>query len=106
MFTALIAGSLVRDAEVISPPEGKPGARALVRVPTEDGDSILVELLASSPSDLDGLRAGAPIAALGRGHLRVWSSAAGVEQHGLQVALDQVITMPTQQQIPHKERKP
>ena len=94
MFSVLLSGSLVRDPQQRTSANGRPFVTALVRVPAEDADAMLVSAVAFSDSAIQALSAltkGDALAIAGRAKLREWQDAEG-RHTGLSVVADQVLS--------------
>ena len=94
MLTVLCSGTLVADPKSRTGASGKPFCTALIRVPVEDADAILVSAIAFAEQLIAALLAlgkGDALVIAGRASLRTWEKD-GETKHGLSVVADQVLT--------------
>ena len=95
MLSVLMSGTLVSDPKERTSAAGKPYATALLRVPCEDADPMLVSIIvfaADVVAALLALSRGDSCAIAGRGKLASWEKD-GEEKHGLSVVADKVLTV-------------
>jgi single-stranded DNA-binding protein len=95
MLSVLCTGTLVSDPKARTSSSGKPFATALLRVPAEDADAMLVSAIAFDADAVAAILAlskGDACAIAGRGKLSTWEKA-GEEKHGLSVVADRVLTV-------------
>jgi single-stranded DNA-binding protein len=95
MLNVLVTGTLVRDPQERQSAKGKAFVTASMRVPVEEGESILVSLIAFSDSAVSGLRAlsnGDALAVSGRGKLTEWEKN-GEQHRGMSVVAERVMTL-------------
>jgi single-stranded DNA-binding protein len=95
MLSVLATGTLVSDPRRRTTAAGKAFATALLRVPSEDADAMLVSIIAFDADAVAALLAlakGDACAISGRGKLTSWDKA-GEEKHGLSVVADKVLTV-------------
>ena len=94
MLSVLCSGSLVRDPQRRASKNAKEYCTALLRVPCEDSDALLVSIICfdeAGVAALGALRKGDAISVAGRASLRSWESN-GETKHGLSVVADRVLT--------------
>lgn len=95
MSLAILAtGTLVRDPEPRQSRAGKPYATALLRVPTDGEEAVLVSLIAFTADAVDALLAhakGDTVAVTGRGKLTTWEKD-GERRHGLSVTVEGLLS--------------
>ena len=105
MVNILALGTLASDPRPRETTSGKPYATASMRVPTEDGEAMVVSLIAFNASPVASLLALSKNDALsvtGRAKLSEWVGPDGVEKHALSVVADQVLSV---YQIEKKRRQ-
>jgi len=94
MLNVLATGSLIRDPERRHTSAGKPYATALMRVPSEDSEAIMVSVIAFNADAVAALLAlakGDALAVAGRAKLTTWQKN-GEDRHGLSVIADRVMS--------------
>ena len=94
MLSVLCTGTLVSDPKPRTSAAGKPFATALLRVPAEDSDALLVSVIAFAPDAVAAiltLSRGDSVAIAGRAKLSEWTKD-GEVRHGLSVTADRVLT--------------
>lgn len=94
MLNVLASGTLVRDPQERTSANGKPYCTALLRVPCEDAEALLVSVIAFNADAVQALLAlakGDALAVAGRAKLNSWQRD-GEQKHGLDVVADQVLT--------------
>lgn len=96
MSLALIAsGTLLRDPERRTSVHGNTYTQALLRVPVEGEETLVVFVVAFSSTAAEALLAhqrGDQIAVTGRSKLRSWTDKDGVEKHGLSVVAEAILS--------------
>lgn len=95
MLNVLASGTLVRDPQSRTSANGKAYATALMRVPSEDAEAMLVSIVVFSDSAgaaLLALAKGDSLAVAGRASLRTWEKD-GEQRHGLSIVADRVMTV-------------
>lgn len=95
MLSVLASGTLVNDPRERQSAAGKTYATALLRVPAEDADAMLVSAIAFNADAVAALLAlakGDSCAIAGRGKLTSWEKD-GEQRHGLSVVADKVLTV-------------
>lgn len=94
MLSLLCTGTLLRNPERRTSAKGNAYATALLRVPTEGEDSLLVSLIAfdaDAVAKLLALSKGDTLAVTGRAKLTEWTRD-GEQRHGLSVTVERVLT--------------
>ena len=94
MLSVLASGTLVADPKPRTSASGKSFATALLRVPAEDSDALLVSVIAFAPYAVAAILAlsrGDSAAIAGRAKLSEWTKD-GEVRHGLSVTADRVLT--------------
>jgi len=95
VLNVLASGSLVRDPQRRYSSAGKPYATGLARIPVEDGEPMLVSLIAferDAAAALLALARGDALAVAGRAKLTSWQKD-GEDHHGLNIVVDRVVTL-------------
>lgn len=93
-LSVLASGTLVRDPERRTSTAGRAYATALLRVPCEGEDAVLVSLIAFSSTSAEALLAhakGDSLAVTGRAKLTSWAKD-GEQRHGLSVTVEGVLS--------------
>ena len=93
-MSVLCTGTLLSDPTARTSASGKAYATALLRVPSEDSEAMLVSVIAFDADAVAAILAlakGDACAIAGRGKLTSWEKA-GEEKHGLSVVADRVLT--------------
>lgn len=93
-LAVLASGTLVRDPEARVSAAGKRYATALLRVPSEGEDAVLVSVVAYSNTALEARLAherGDSIAVTGRAKLTSWEKG-GEQRHGISVVAEAVLS--------------
>lgn len=93
MLEVLLSGKLLRDPQTRTGQSGKPFTTALVRVPTEREESILVNVIAfqEAGGKLAKLKAGDAVNMAGSGKLSAWEKD-GETHHGLSVTASAILS--------------
>lgn len=94
MLSILASGTLVADPKSRQSAAGKAYATALLRVPAEDTDAVLVSVIcfnADSVVALLALQRGDSCSIAGRAKLTSWTKD-GEQKHGLSVTADRVMS--------------
>ena len=105
MLNILALGTLVSDPRPRQNTAGKAYATASMRVPTDDGEAMVVSLIAFNARPVASLLAlskNDSLSVTGRAKLSEWVAHDGVEKHGLSVVADQVLSV---YQIEKKRRQ-
>ena len=95
MLTVLALGTLMNDPQPRTSAGGKDYATALMRVPSEGADAILVSLVAFNPDTVTALLAHSKsdaLAVAGRAKLSSWNGRDGDEVHGMNVIADRILS--------------
>jgi len=95
MLSILASGALVRDPHRRQTAAGKEYATCLLRCAIEDGDPVLVSIIAFDAdvvAALLALQKGDSCAIAGRAKLTEWTGKDGGEKRGLNVTADRVLT--------------
>jgi single-stranded DNA-binding protein len=96
MLSVLAQGTLVSDPQRRISAAGKPFCTALLRVPADDAEALLLNAIAFELDIVDqltGLKKGDSCAVTGRGRLTAWTGRDGTERHGLGLTVDNVLTI-------------
>jgi single-stranded DNA-binding protein len=96
MLSILATGVLVQDPQRRISATGKPFCTALLRVPSEEAEALLLNAIAFDPDvveRLTGLKKGDSCALTGRGKLTSWTGKDGAERHGLGLTVDGVLSV-------------
>lgn len=94
MLSILASGTLVSDPKARQSVTGKTYATALLRVPSEDAEAMLVSVIAFNADAVAALLAlskGDSCSIAGRASLRTWDKD-GEQRHGLSVTADRVLS--------------
>lgn len=94
MLNVLASGTLIRDPQERTSAAGKPYCTALVRVPCEDAEPIIVSVIAFDERAVQALLAlgrGDAVSVAGRAKLSSWTKD-GEERHGLSMVADRVLS--------------
>ena len=105
MLNILALGTLVSDPKPRQNTAGKAYATASMRVPTDDGEAMVVSLIAFNAravASLLALSKNDSLSVAGRAKLSEWLGQDGVEKRGLSVVADQVLSV---YQIEKKRRQ-
>ena len=106
MLNILALGTLVSDPRPRQNTAGRAYATASMRVPTDDGEAMVVSSLiafnARAVASLLALSKNDSLSVTGRAKLSEWVGHDGVEKHGLSVVADQVLSV---YQIEKKRRQ-
>ena len=95
MLTALLSGTLIADPKERQGSNGRQFVTAAIRVPIEDGEPIIANVIVfvqSAQNALLALRKGDGLAVTGRAKLSSWNAQDGTERHGLSVVGEQILT--------------
>ena len=95
MLTILASGTLIQDPKARTSATGKHYATALLRVPCEDGDPVLVSIIAFNADAVTAILAlsrGDSCAIAGRAKLSEWTGQDGTAKRVLSVVADKVLT--------------
>ena len=96
MLNILALGTLVSDPRPRQTTAGKANATASMRVPTDDGEAMVVSLIAFNARPVASLLAlskNDSLSVTGRAKLSEWVGPDGVEKHGLSVVAEQVLSV-------------
>ena len=94
MLSILASGALTADPRERTTTAGKPYATCTMRVPCEDGEPMLISVIAFAPDVVQAILAlgkGDAVSISGRAKLTSWTKD-GEQRHGLSVVVDRVLT--------------
>jgi single-stranded DNA-binding protein len=92
----LAQGTLAGDPQARTSAAGKPYCTALLRVPIDGEESMLLSLIAFDREAVEALlrlHKGDPVSVAGMGKLTQWTGKDGVEKHGLSVTAQAVLSI-------------